>query len=116
MRSGTFSPGTDFDPKALEALQHLPWEGNTMELEAVLREALDGKKDGTTLRLDDLPEWIATESRKAELPQPVPHPGDWSEGLDPIDVAAEGYERRLLRNLLERKAAGPVRPDHVCPK
>jgi DNA-binding NtrC family response regulator len=120
-------PAAGFAPGVLEVLQRLPWECNTAQLEAVLRQALAAKGDGTELRLDDLPAWVREVPPDAPLPEPVPHPGDLvaaADTLPPLEVAAEEYERRLLRALLERRAGpgphpsrpdptgGVVRPDH----
>jgi DNA-binding NtrC family response regulator len=98
-------PVSTFGPGVLETLQRLPWQGNTLELEAVLRQALADKVSGTRLLLADLPAWV--REAPAETPEPVPHPGDWvsaatPEGAHPLDAAAEEYERRLLRRLLGR--------------
>jgi DNA-binding NtrC family response regulator len=111
----TLHPDAEFGPGVLEALQRLPWEGNTMQLEAVLRQALEATGEGTTLRLDDLPSWVAAARLNARMPQLTSHPGDWSYGLNPLDTAADEYERRLLWNLLERQEMGEVQPDHVFP-
>jgi DNA-binding NtrC family response regulator len=102
-------PVSDFGPGVLEALQRLPWEGNTHQLEALLR-ALATKAGGTALLLDDLPAEAREVRPDAPPPEPVPHPGDWvgaatAEGGHPIDAAAEDYERRLLRRLLSRQPA-----------
>jgi len=100
----------DLGPGVLEALQRLPWEGNTHQLESLLRRALAMKAGGTTLLLDDLPAEVRAVRPDAPLPEPEPHPGDWvsattAEGGHPIDAAAEEYERRLLRRVLSRQAA-----------
>jgi DNA-binding NtrC family response regulator len=106
-------PVNEFGPGVLEALQRRPWEGNTHQLEALLRRALEAKEGGTTLLLDDLPASVREVPPDTPPPQPVPHPGDWvgtatAEGGHPIDAAAEEYERRLLRRLLSREAAHPA--------
>jgi DNA-binding NtrC family response regulator len=105
--AGDAPPVSDFGPGVLEALQRLPWEGNTQELEALLRRALEAKEGGTVLRLDDLPAQLRRVRPDDPLPEPAPHPGDWvvanAEGGHPIDAAAEEYERRLLRRLLSRQ-------------
>jgi DNA-binding NtrC family response regulator len=101
-------PVNDFGPGVLEALQRRPWEGNTHQLEALLRRAVATKEGGTVLFLDDMPAGVRAIRPDDPLPEPVPHPGDWVgaatvEGGHPIDTAAEDYERRLLRRLLDRQ-------------
>jgi DNA-binding NtrC family response regulator len=105
------SAGTEFGPGVLERLQRLPWEGNTAQLEAVLRQALAAKGGGPTLDLDDLPDWVRAVEPGGPLPESAPHLGDWVDDGRVLDLAAEEYERRLLRGLLSRQAEA-VRPDH----
>jgi DNA-binding NtrC family response regulator len=107
-------PDAEFAPGVLATLQRLPWEGNTMQLEGVVRQVVDARSE-TTIRLDDFPPWVRTVHPDTPLPQPVPHPGDWTDGTGPMDVAAEDYERRLLRALLERHGRADVRPHHSLP-
>ena len=49
----------DFEPRALEVLRSLSWEGNTRQLENCIREAL-AEREGTGPRLEmtDLPRWV----------------------------------------------------------
>jgi two-component system nitrogen regulation response regulator GlnG len=118
--AGSAGPVTEFGPGVLAVLERLPWEGNTRQLEEVLRQALAMKRDGGPLRLDDLPAWARKVSLDAELPEPVPHPGDWMDEVQgetggPLDSAADQYERGLLRTLVGRHASADmdaVRPDH----
>jgi DNA-binding NtrC family response regulator len=111
----TLRPDAEFGPGVLEVLQRLPWEGNTMQLEAVVRQAAEARKEDTTLRLEDFPPWVGAVRADAPLPSPVPHPGDWTDGTDLMDVAAEEYERRLLRDLLQRHEPAEVHPHHSLP-
>jgi DNA-binding NtrC family response regulator len=104
---------TAFGPGALERLGRLPWEGNTTQLETVLRQALTAKGRGSTLDLDDLPAWVREVSPEGPPPEPVPHPGDWVDEECALDLAADDYERRLLRALMSRQSrAEAVRPDY----
>jgi DNA-binding NtrC family response regulator len=112
---------TDFGPGVIEALQRLPWEGNTAQLEGVLLRALTDTKRGTVLRLDDLPAWVHPAGPHAPPPRPVPHPGDaaGAEGLVtgvPLGLIADEFERRALRTLLSRQGVAEIpegaRPDH----
>jgi DNA-binding NtrC family response regulator len=111
----TLRPDAEFGPGVLEVLQRLPWEGNTMQLEAVVRQAAEARKEDTTLRLEDFPPWVGAARPDAPVPQPMPHPGDWTDGTDLMDVAAEEYERRLLRDLLQRHEPAEVHPHHSLP-
>jgi DNA-binding NtrC family response regulator len=99
---------TEFGPGVLETLERQQWEGNTLELEAVLRQARSEKVGGTTLLMEELPPWVREMPADGDPPEPVPHPGDWigvatPDGGHPIDAAAEEYERRLLRRLLRER-------------
>jgi anti-anti-sigma factor len=92
---------TDFGPRVLEALQKLPWEGNTRQLENIIREALAHQERGRLLQLEDLPR--AVLEKVARLPaQPLPTDSidslvraAWKQGLS-LNQAVEEYERRLL--------------------
>ncbi len=105
----------EFGPGVVEVLQRLPWEGNTAQLEGVLRRALTVKKGGAELLLDDLPAWVRRIDADAPLPPAVPHPGDEVRGAG-LDLAADELERQWLRTLLSRQPAATtpedVRPDH----
>jgi DNA-binding NtrC family response regulator len=106
------SPARDFEPGVLDRLQRLPWDGNTAELETLVRQAL-GRARGSALRLEDFPAWVRELSDDASLADPVPHPGDWADEALAMDLAVDGYERRLLRTLLTQQAdAEPIRPNH----
>jgi DNA-binding NtrC family response regulator len=99
---------TEFGPGVLETLERQQWDGNTLELEAVLRQARSEKAGGTTLLMEELPAWVREMPADCDPPEPVPHPGDWigaatPDSGHPIDAAAEEYERRLLRRLLRRQ-------------
>ncbi len=65
---------TGFGSRVMEALRSLPWEGNTRQLENVIRETL-AHHDGasTTLELTDLPRWVF-EKIAASPPPPAPPP------------------------------------------
>jgi DNA-binding NtrC family response regulator len=117
-RSAT--PVSDLGPGVLEALQRLPWEGNHQELEAVLRQALATKEGGTTLLMEDLPDWAREVNADLPPPAPVPHPGDWmsvaaGQTGHPIDSTAEEYERWLLRRVLSRQRTGEGAGRHEGP-
>jgi DNA-binding NtrC family response regulator len=99
---------TEFGPGVLQTLERQSWEGNTLELEAVLRQARSEKVGGTILLMEDLPAGVRELPADREPPEPVPHPGDCvgavtADGGHPIDAAAEEYERRLLRRLLRER-------------
>jgi len=97
-----------FGPRVLEALQSLPWEGNTRQLENVVRETLaDRVGRGPLLEMADLPRWVF--EKVAEAPVPPAPPCRVEEGplIDlacnarlSLAAAVEEYERRLLEKVL----------------
>ncbi len=110
LQTGRYRPARPFEPGVVEALQRQPWEGNTRQLEAVLRQALGAADAGSTLRLDDLPPWLR-QATDAISPEPSPHPGDLietplGEASHPWDQAIDPCDRRLLATLLKRQGAG----------
>jgi DNA-binding NtrC family response regulator len=107
LQAGRERAVTDFDPAALEALQGLPWEGNTRQLERTIREALAAKERGTLLRLEDLPGWVREASRervrRAAGPQgPESEERQGPAETSPLDQGLEEYDRQLLDALLRR--------------
>jgi DNA-binding NtrC family response regulator len=106
---------THFAPGVLDLLRRLPWEGNTAELEAVLRAA-GANARGPALGLDDLPVWVRQWPADASLPEPLPHTGDFADDDLEMNATAVEFERRVLRALLSHLAGEEdVRPDYeVC--
>jgi DNA-binding NtrC family response regulator len=95
--AGEMRQDIDFGPGVLEALQRQRWDGNTRQLEMVLRAALGSREPRNLLLLDDLPAWVREEDPDAPLPEPVPHPGDWVNAEPVLERAAVEFERRLLQ-------------------
>jgi anti-anti-sigma factor len=119
-------PGvTDFGPHVRQILRHLPWEGNTRQLENVIREALAHKDHGNLLQVEDLPRWTlealveTAPAATAELPA-TPFP---SATEDPLQALAQTayergstlhqalaeYERQLLQVALEKNGGNRTR-------
>jgi two-component system response regulator HydG len=97
-----------FGPRVLEALRSLPWEGNTRQLENIIREILtDRKSSGPRIEMADLPHWIF-EKVAATPPPAAPPCGDSTDSLLEmacnarlsLTAAVEEYERRLLEKVL----------------
>jgi len=112
-QTGRQRPIRQFEPVLVEALQRQPWDGNTRQLEAVLRQALGAKTGDAELQLADLPPWVREASADAPC-EPVPHPGDLVETMigdvsHPWDQAVDHSDRRLLATLLSRQGAGQRR-------
>src|SRR5262249_47994638 len=107
-------PVPDFSRRALEALRLLPWEGNTRQLENLVREVLAHTDGGLCLQLEDLPRWVV--EMLAQLPPPAPEvdsrdalvQGALKRKLS-LAEAVEEYERRLLQTVLERNAGNRTR-------
>lgn len=98
---------TDFGLRVLEALRLLPWEGNSRQLENLLREALAQKEHGTLLQMEDLPPWVF--EKLAQLRPQAPEVDSRETLLQlaveekwPLNKAMEAFERRLLQVVLER--------------
>jgi transcriptional regulator with GAF, ATPase, and Fis domain len=131
----TYQPGrerpvTDFGPRVLDGLRLLPWEGNTRQLENVIREALAHKDHGTVLQMEDLPRWVLEALGRADAPPAGPGPAPPQPGeartlstADALDALARGacdrgltlhealdeYEHRLLEVALEANGGNRTR-------
>jgi len=98
-----------FGPRVMEALRSLPWEGNTRQLENVIRETL-AHRDGASpsIEMTDLPRWVFEKIAAAPLPAAVPADRPSLDRLVeqacaaglPLAQAIEEYERRLLVKVL----------------
>jgi two-component system response regulator HydG len=109
-QAGRPDPVIGLGPRVLEALQSLPWEGNTRQLENLVREVL-AHREGTSARLEmtDLPRWVFEKLADTPAPpaaRPAHAPLDrladeaCSAGLSLAEAVGE-YERRLLERVLE---------------
>jgi two-component system response regulator HydG len=110
-----------FGPRVLEALQSLPWEGNTRQLENLVREVL-AHREGTSdqLEVTDLPRWVFEKIAEAPATPPARRP-DLSldrlaeqaceAGLSLAD-AVEQYERRLLEKVLRETGGNRTHAAH----
>ena len=105
---------TDFEPRVLEALRSLPWEGNTRQLENLVREVLVHKDSGTVVHMEDLPRWVL--ETLAQRP-PCPPQEALVEVLRDragqqklsLTAAVEEYERRLLHMVLTQNGGNRTR-------
>jgi transcriptional regulator with GAF, ATPase, and Fis domain len=125
-------PVTDFGPRVLDVLRLLPWEGNTRQLQNVIREVLAHKDSGGLVQMEDLPHWVlerlgaapasppAEVSRAPAAPAPPAAPPHAEEALDALArrACAEGltlhqaldeFERRLLQRALEQNGGNRTR-------
>jgi two-component system response regulator HydG len=100
---------TDFEPRALEALRSLPWEGNTRQLENCVRETLAHRESkGALVEMTDLPQWVFERVAEAPAPATAPAPSvDVDAQVEmaynsqmSLSQAVEQYERRLLEKVL----------------
>jgi anti-anti-sigma factor len=116
---------TDFGPHVLQVLRQLPWEGNTRQLENVIREALAHKEHGQLLQVEDLPRWTLealAEPPPGAAPEAPARPASPLSG-DPLQTMAQQacergltlhealaeYERRLLQVALEQHGGNRTR-------
>ncbi len=104
----------DFDPLVLEALERLPWEGNTRQLENFVRETLVRKDRGGVVCLEDLPGWVL-EALAAEagghadgFGHAEASPEEAGEAVS-LNEALAAYERRLLQRELQRNGGNRTR-------
>lgn len=98
---------TDFGLRVLEALRLLPWEGNSRQLENLIRETLAHKEQGTLLQMEDLPHWVLdTLARlRPHAPEVDSHETLVEKVYDKrlsLAQAMTEFERRLLQVVLER--------------
>jgi transcriptional regulator with PAS, ATPase and Fis domain len=106
-------PVTGFGPRVLEALCGLPWQGNTRQLENLVREVLAHKDQGTVVEMEDLPRWILetlAQAEPASEPGPWPAPAERScQPMMSLNAAVEEYERRLLESVLKQNGGNRTR-------
>jgi DNA-binding NtrC family response regulator len=114
---GRGNPVTDFGPRVMEVLRSLPWEGNTRQLENLIREALAHRQgSGPLLEIADLPRWVlekVAESPPAPPPAALDHLVEEAchAGLS-LTRAVEEYERRLLERVLEETGGNRTHAAH----
>jgi transcriptional regulator with GAF, ATPase, and Fis domain len=111
---------TDFGPRVMEVLRSLPWEGNTRQLENLVREVLAHReREGPLVEVADLPRWVL--EKVAELPAAAPPPAPAAldhlvdeachSGLS-LTRAVEDYERRLLQRVLAETGGNRTHAAH----
>src|SRR5262249_14601448 len=111
---GRERPVTDFGLRVLEALHLLPWEGNSRQLENVIRETLAHKDSGTLLQLEDLPRWVVETLAEVAPRQLAEDPLDAlvqraCEQRLSLTEAVDALERRFLQVVLERHGGNRTR-------
>jgi transcriptional regulator with GAF, ATPase, and Fis domain len=110
-----------FGPRALEALQLLPWEGNTRQLENLVREVLAHRESTSDqLEVADLPRWVFEKIAEAPATLSTWRPDASVDrlaeqacdaGLSLAD-AVEQYERRLLEKVLRETGGNRTHAAH----
>jgi anti-anti-sigma factor len=120
-QAGRQQPVTGFGPHVLDVLRQLPWEGNSRQLENVVREALTQKDQGGLLRVEDLPRWVlealAEAAPRPAAEAPCPEPADGLEAMArraceqrlTLHEALDEYERQLLQLALEENGGNRTR-------
>ncbi|HZU36050.1 MAG TPA: helix-turn-helix domain-containing protein, partial [Gemmataceae bacterium] len=93
--------------RLVEALRHLPWEGNSRQLENTIRQMVAHKERGHCLVPSDLPAWALEALTAPAVPtEDAEDASDETatpEGITlPFTEAIEAYERRLLAAALTR--------------
>ncbi len=113
---------TDFEPRVLEVLLSLPWEGNTRQLENFIRETLAHREGGgPRLTILDLPRWVF--EKIAESPAPAAAAPPAAVAVDSLVEmacharlslveAVEDYERRLLERVLAETGGNRTHAAH----
>jgi transcriptional regulator with GAF, ATPase, and Fis domain len=110
-----------FGPRVMDVLRSLPWEGNTRQLENLVRETLAHREgSGPLLEAGDLPRWVfekVADSPKA--PAPLPAPAALDHLVDEacharmsLTRAVEEYERRLLEKVLAETGGNRTHAAH----
>lgn len=97
---GRQQPAAEFSPRALEVLRLVPWEGNSRELENVVRETLAGGATGPIIELEDLPpRVIRMVGRRSGVTGLVATPTPARKGEPTVEET--GSAQHLLQSLLE---------------
>ena len=109
---------TDFGPHVLEAWQRLPWEGNTRQLQNLIRETLAHKERGNLVEMQDLPQRML--QTLASLPEQPAGQGSLDSQAQaaleqhlPLDKAVDAYERRLVQLALKQQGGNRTRAAKV---
>jgi transcriptional regulator with GAF, ATPase, and Fis domain len=110
-----------FGPRVMEALQSLPWEGNTRQLENLIREVLARRAGpGGWLEMTDLPHWVFEKLADVPAPAAAPPSGVSLDRLvedaclagTSLPAAVEEYERRLLERVLRETGGNRTHAAH----
>jgi two-component system, NtrC family, response regulator AtoC len=107
-----------FGPRVLEALTLLPFEGNTRQLDGLIRHAVAQKDTGSLLEMEDLPRWVF----ETLACRPAPHAGvalldrlvdEVCDGSCTLAEAIEQLECRLLQKILRQTGGNRTRAADV---
>jgi anti-anti-sigma factor len=104
----------DIDPQVLELWQCLPWEGNTRQLENLIREILTHQPAAERIGLEDLPAWVLDKLVEVlQLPPSAqvadtPPPQALAQKMS-LEEALNDYERQLVQAALQRNAGNRTR-------
>ncbi|HEX5271328.1 MAG TPA: sigma-54 dependent transcriptional regulator, partial [Gemmataceae bacterium] len=118
-QEGRDDRATDFGPRVLDVLRSLPWEGNTRQLENLVREALAHREGtGPLLEITDLPRWVFEKVAHAPAPA-APPPAALDHMVEEachaglsLTQAVEEYERRLLARVLAETGGNRTHAAH----
>jgi len=112
-------PITGFEARSMEALRSLPWEGNTRQLENLVREILTHREGkGPLVEIGDLPQWVfekiaATPPRDAVSTASLDHLVEEAcTARLSLSQAVEEYERRLLTRVLAETGGNRTQAAH----
>jgi transcriptional regulator with PAS, ATPase and Fis domain len=101
-------PALDLADCVLEALRSLPWEGNTRQLENLIREILTFKERGNLIDLEDLPAWALAKLADSSPPAPANLAGHGTAAVS-LPAALADCERALLRSVLRKNDGNRTR-------
>jgi transcriptional regulator with PAS, ATPase and Fis domain len=98
----------DLAHHTLEALRSLPWEGNTRQLENLIREILTFKEQGNLIDLEDFPAWALERLAHLSPPPPRNLPEQGIKAVS-LPAAMAECERALLRSVLDKHGGNRAR-------
>ncbi|HZT78986.1 MAG TPA: sigma 54-interacting transcriptional regulator, partial [Gemmataceae bacterium] len=107
-------PIAGISPRVLDALRLLPWEGNTRQLEGLVRAAVAHKTAGDVLEMEDLPGWALEElagrqQSAAESSSLEDMARRAAEQGFTLAQAVDEFERRLLERVLKQTGGNRTR-------
>lgn len=111
---------TGFGPRVMEVLRSLRWEGNTRQLENLVRESLAHRESaGPLMEITDLPRWVFEKVAGAPAADATAPPVTLDHMVEeayqahlPLTRAVEEYERRLLARVLAETGGNRTHAAH----